>query len=140
MAVAADGRGSERAVGGHRVTRWDYDRPPSSAPWATPAASQIAQEHFLPAGPFAILPLTGQRSSVVWTEKSHLADAILAQDDAAFLNELERRFGDFLGTLPSKGRAFPIRCPCKSREPTPRRGWRWSAMPRMACTRWPAKG
>jgi 2-octaprenyl-6-methoxyphenol hydroxylase len=65
-----------------------------------------AQEHFLPAGPFAILPLTGQRSSVVWTEKAHLAEAILAADDASFQRELESRFGDYLGSLTLQGPRF----------------------------------
>jgi 2-octaprenyl-6-methoxyphenol hydroxylase len=59
----------------------------------------VAVEHFLPSGPFAILPMTGQRSSIVWTERADLAPAILAQGEAGFAAELKRRFGDFLGEV-----------------------------------------
>jgi 2-octaprenyl-6-methoxyphenol hydroxylase len=65
----------------------------------------VANEHFLPAGPFAILPLMGEPerpghcSSLVWTERGDLAPSIMALDDAAFLAELESRFGDFLGDI-----------------------------------------
>lgn len=108
VAVAADGRGSPvREGAGIGVTRWAYDQ---TAIVCTVAHSlphgDAAQEHFLPAGPFAILPLTGQRSSVVWTEKAHLAPAILAQDTAAFQRELESRFGDYLGDLTLEGPRF----------------------------------
>lgn len=59
----------------------------------------IAHERFLPAGPFAILPMTGDRSSLVWTEAEDLAPALVALDETAFLDELAARFGDFLGAL-----------------------------------------
>jgi 2-octaprenyl-6-methoxyphenol hydroxylase len=59
----------------------------------------IAVEHFLPAGPFAILPMTGNRSSIVWTEHAELAPRLIALSDAAFTVELAARFGDFLGTV-----------------------------------------
>jgi 2-octaprenyl-6-methoxyphenol hydroxylase len=69
-----------------------------------------AQEHFLPAGPFAILPLMGRRSSIVWTEETAEADRIVALPDAQFHAELERRFGRHLGDIESIGprRAFPL--------------------------------
>ncbi|MFP4518094.1 MAG: FAD-dependent monooxygenase [Oceanicaulis sp.] len=57
----------------------------------------VAYEFFMPAGPFAILPLPGNRSSLVWTEKSPAADALNAMDDEGFQEALEARFGDFLG-------------------------------------------
>ena len=108
LAVAADGRGSAlRAGAGIGVTRWDYGQ---TAIVCTVAHGHphgnVAQEHFLPAGPFAVLPLPGQRSSVVWTEKSHLAGPILRQDDAGFLAELGSRFGDFLGDIRVEGPRF----------------------------------
>ena len=108
LAVAADGRASPvREGAGIGVTRWDYRQ---TAIVCTVAHSlphgDAAQEHFLPAGPFAILPLTGNRSSVVWTEKAHLTDAILRQDDDAFLRELHSRFGDYLGDLSLEGPRF----------------------------------
>jgi len=52
-----------------------------------------AEEHFLPAGPFAILPLTGKRSSLVWTEQRAEAARIVALADDEFHGELEQRFG-----------------------------------------------
>jgi len=63
-----------------------------------------AEEHFLPAGPFAILPLkrdpsVGHRSSIVWTEQAHVAARIVALPDAEFHAELERRFGLHLGEI-----------------------------------------
>lgn len=63
----------------------------------------IAHERFLPAGPFAILPLTGQRSSLVWTEKHALAAAMMQLDDVRFAEEMRVRFGDFLGHVEPTG-------------------------------------
>ena len=69
-----------------------------------------AEEHFLPAGPFAILPLTGNRSSIVWTERAAEAERIVALPDNEFHDELEKRFGLQLGDLKvvSARRAFPL--------------------------------
>ncbi len=58
-----------------------------------------AHELFLPSGPFAILPLTGNRSSIVWTDTPRAVDAAMALSDNAFAAELARRFGDFLGKV-----------------------------------------
>jgi 2-octaprenyl-6-methoxyphenol hydroxylase len=59
----------------------------------------VAVERFLPSGPFAILPLTENRASLVWTEAAATAPALLALPPAAFAAELGRRFGDHLGAL-----------------------------------------
>jgi 2-octaprenyl-6-methoxyphenol hydroxylase len=69
-----------------------------------------AEEHFLPAGPFAILPLRGLRSSIVWTEESAEADRIVALPDEAFHQQLESRFGLHLGDIEVVGprRAHPL--------------------------------
>jgi 2-octaprenyl-6-methoxyphenol hydroxylase len=69
-----------------------------------------AEEHFLPAGPFAILPLKGKRSSIVWTEEAGEADRLLALPDADFLAEVEKRFGLHLGEIALAGprRAYPL--------------------------------
>ncbi|MGE0153861.1 MAG: UbiH/UbiF/VisC/COQ6 family ubiquinone biosynthesis hydroxylase [Reyranellaceae bacterium] len=74
-----------------------------------------AQERFLPAGPFAMLPMTddeqGQhRSSIVWTERQELAPLMLKLDAEAFGLEINRRFGDYLGKVtPVGGRwSFPL--------------------------------
>jgi 2-octaprenyl-6-methoxyphenol hydroxylase len=63
----------------------------------------IAVEHFLPAGPFAILPMTGNRSSIVWTEREELAKRIMTLPEKAFAGELSARFGDFLGAVEPVG-------------------------------------
>ena len=74
-----------------------------------------AEEHFLPAGPFAILPLkrdpsVGHRSSIVWTEQAHEAARIVTLPDAEFHAELERRFGLHLGEIKVVGprRVHPL--------------------------------
>tara|TARA_B100000676_G_C18090049_1_gene858763 strand:+ start:5121 stop:6332 length:1212 start_codon:yes stop_codon:yes gene_type:complete len=59
----------------------------------------IAHERFLPSGPFAILPLPGNISSLVWTEKDAIARRVLELDEDEFLEEIAWRFGDFLGEL-----------------------------------------
>jgi 2-octaprenyl-6-methoxyphenol hydroxylase len=69
-----------------------------------------AEEHFLPAGPFAILPLKGNRSSLVWTETRDEAARIVALSDDEFHSELEKRFGLHLGEVNAldNPRAFPL--------------------------------
>ena len=101
LVAAADGAGSPlRRAAGIRTVEWRY---PQTAIVTTvrherPHAG-IAVEHFLPAGPFAILPMTGNRSSIVWTERTELATSLVALPDAAFAAELAARFGDFLGAV-----------------------------------------
>ncbi len=108
LVIGADGRPSfVRHAAGIGVTRLNYGQ---SGIVTTVAHAQphrgIAHERFLPSGPFAILPMSGNRSSIVWTERLHLADAIVGQDDAAFLRELRDRFGDFLGPIALAGPRF----------------------------------
>jgi len=108
LAIGADGRPSfVRRSAGIPVTRLDYRQ---SGIVTTVAHDRphrgIAHERFLPSGPFAILPMIGNRSSIVWTERLHLADAIVGQDDAGFARELRDRFGDFLGPLTLAGPRF----------------------------------
>jgi 2-octaprenyl-6-methoxyphenol hydroxylase len=69
-----------------------------------------AEEHFLPAGPFAILPLKGRRASIVWTEMTSEAERIMALPEDAFHAELERRFKLHLGDVRAVGkrRAHPL--------------------------------
>jgi 2-octaprenyl-6-methoxyphenol hydroxylase len=69
-----------------------------------------AEEHFLPAGPFAILPLKGRRSSIVWTEQARDAERIMALPDDAFHTELEQRFKLHLGAIKVVGarRVHPL--------------------------------
>ena len=105
LLIAADGRGSAvREEAGIRVVRRPYKQ---TAIVCTIAHERphdgVAQERFLTAGPFAILPMTGNRSSLVWTERADLAPAMLALDDAAFLDEVAWRFTDYLGALSLAG-------------------------------------
>ena len=69
-----------------------------------------AEEHFLPSGPFAILPLKGNRSSIVWTEETDRANSLVARSEFEILDEIERRFGLHLGQIKllTKPRAYPL--------------------------------
>jgi 2-octaprenyl-6-methoxyphenol hydroxylase len=90
------------------------------------AHANVAHERFLPAGPFAMLPLPDRdgahRSSIVWTEHAALAPRLLALDDRAFAAEAQRRFGDWLGELAVEGGRFsyPLELVHASRYVAPR--------------------
>ena len=112
LVVAADGvRSHLRDMAGIKTQHWDYGQ---SGIVTTVAHERPhhgrAEEHFMPSGPFAILPLTGNRSSLVWTERTETANRLLAEDDFVFEAELERRFGHHLGALRIDGgrKAFPL--------------------------------
>ncbi|HWT29915.1 MAG TPA: ubiquinone biosynthesis hydroxylase [Propylenella sp.] len=103
--VAADGiRSRLRSHAGIRTITWTY---PQTAIVANVRHERphngVAVEHFLPGGPFANLPLKGNRSSLVWTERSDDARKLMATDDFVFLIELERRFGHRLGQIELDG-------------------------------------
>ena len=101
LLVAADGRASPmRAAAGIETVGWSYGQHGIVVTVAHERPHHgCAEEHFMPAGPFAILPLTGNRSSLVWTEESAVAKALVAGSDAAFQTALETRFGDHLGEV-----------------------------------------
>ncbi len=108
LAIAADGRRSPtRADAGIGVTEWRYRQTGivCTVAHARPHDG-VAQERFLPSGPFAILPMTGDRSSIVWTERADLAPAMMALDEPEFTAELGLRFGDYLGALRVVGPRF----------------------------------
>jgi 2-octaprenyl-6-methoxyphenol hydroxylase len=105
LVIAAEGRESRlRAEMGINVIGWSY---PQTGIVATVEHEKphngVAYEHFLPSGPFAILPMTGNRSSLVWTEDKKKAPGLLALDEAGFNAELARRFGDHLGATKAAG-------------------------------------
>jgi len=105
LAVAADGRGSRlRDAAGIKTIERSYGQ---SGIVCTVGHEHphrgIAHERFFPTGPFAILPMTGNRSSLVWTEKTDLVPNLLALDEAGFHAELALRFGNFLGALETAG-------------------------------------
>lgn len=66
----------------------------------------VAVELFLPAGPFAMLPMTEKRCNIVWTEPTSIAQELMGLDDAAFLAQLRLRFGDWLGAISLTGPRF----------------------------------
>lgn len=65
-----------------------------------------AHQFFMPAGPLAILPLTQNRASIVWTESNQRAETIQNMTDDAYLNDLKPRFGGFLGEIELAGDRF----------------------------------
>jgi 2-octaprenyl-6-methoxyphenol hydroxylase len=112
LLVAADGAKSRlRERAGISTYGWDYDQ---SGIVVTVSHERdhngCAEEHFLPAGPFAILPLTGKRSSLVWTESRVEAARVIALPENEFHAELEKRFGLRLGEVKAldKPKAFPL--------------------------------
>ena len=112
LLVAADGARSKlRERAGIATHGWDYDQSGIVVTIGHERDHQgRAEEHFLPAGPFAILPLKGKRSSLVWTESRAEAARIVALPEDQFKTELETRFGLHLGELTAldKPRAFPL--------------------------------
>ena len=106
--VGADGRKSgtaERA--GIKRSGWDYGQTAlvCAIDHELPHGG-VAHQFFMPAGPLAILPLPGNRSSIVWSETDETARAIHALDDEAYLQALRPRFGDFLGEISLAGKRF----------------------------------
>ncbi len=112
LLVAADGARSRlREFAGIQTVGWSYGQ---SGIVATVEHERDhggrAEEHFLPGGPFAILPLKGRRASLVWTEPTALAERLIGGDPLVFAVELERRFGHRLGAMKAidAPQAFPL--------------------------------
>ena len=117
VALAADGRESPtREAAGIATTRWTYPQTGIVCSICHEKPHHgLAHEHFLPAGPFAVLPLpdseSGEhRSSIVWTERDDLAPAMMKLSDAEFAREIAQRFGDSLGAIAVAGPrwAYPL--------------------------------
>ena len=112
LLVAADGKRSKlRERAGIKCVGWSYPQVGivTTVVHERPHRGRAIQ-HFLPAGPFAILPLTGNRSSIVWTEEKTRGDAIVAASEAEFVAELTKRFGHRLGKIELAGsrQSFPL--------------------------------
>lgn len=116
LAVAEGRQSSLRQTLGIGLRRFDYKQTAivCSVRHQQPHGN-AAQERFLPAGPFAMLPMTDDaeghhRSSIVWTEQQALAPLMLKLSPEEFGREISRRFGDYLGTvLPIGGRwSYPL--------------------------------
>jgi 2-octaprenyl-6-methoxyphenol hydroxylase len=105
LVVAADGRTSAlREAAGIGLVSWQYRQVGivTTVAHEKPHHSRAVQ-HFLPAGPFAILPLKGNRSCITWTEEVSRGRALVVGDDAGFLAEVEKRFGYRLGEIALAG-------------------------------------
>ena len=108
LIVGADGRNSScRTIAGIDSYGWSY---PQTA-IVTIVEHELphrgrAVEHFLPAGPFAILPLPGNRSSLVWTEQKDAAETLMSLDADGFDQALRLRFGNELGDVQAIGGRF----------------------------------
>ncbi|GGF89104.1 2-octaprenyl-6-methoxyphenyl hydroxylase [Azorhizobium oxalatiphilum] len=112
LLVACDGARSRlRSLAGITCTEWEYGQ---SAMTFTVEHERPhhgeAIEHFLPAGPFATLPLPGNRASIVWTEKTEDARRLADLPDYRFQEELEQRFGHKLGWVKVEGKpqVYPL--------------------------------
>jgi 2-octaprenyl-6-methoxyphenol hydroxylase len=101
LLIATDGRRSPlREQAGIKVIRWSHEQIGivTRVHHERPHSGRAVQ-HFLPGGPFAILPMRDQRSCITWTEDRVRGEAILALDDHGFLAEVEQRFDHRLGAL-----------------------------------------
>ncbi|UWQ37110.1 FAD-dependent monooxygenase [Leisingera aquaemixtae] len=106
--VGSDGRrsGTARRAGIKR-TGWDYGQTALVCAIEHEKPHHgIAHQFFMPPGPLAILPLPGNRSSIVWSERTETAKAIHALNDAEYIQALRPRFGDFLGEISLAGKRF----------------------------------
>ncbi len=108
LLVGADGKksGVARRAGIRRM-EWSYDQTALVCAIAHEKPHEsTAHQFFMPPGPLAILPLKGNRASIVWTEETSRAAEIQAMDDASYLDVLRPRFGDFLGEISLAGARF----------------------------------
>jgi len=108
LLVGADGRKSGVAArAGIKRIGWEYGQTAlvCAVDHELPHDG-IAHQFFMPGGPLAILPLPGNRSSIVWSEREPRASALMAADDAAFMAALRPAFGDFLGSISLSGQRF----------------------------------
>lgn len=105
LLVGCDGRQSGTAArAGLGRTGWDYGQTAIVCAVAHERPHDgIAHQFFMPGGPLAILPLTGNRAAIVWSERRARAEALLAMSDEAFLAALRPAFGSFLGEIALAG-------------------------------------
>ena len=108
LLIGCDGRSSGTAQrAGITRTGWEYDQTALVCALNHDLPHHgVAHQFFMPAGPLAILPLRGNRSSIVWSETSRNAGEINGMSDADYLNVLRPRFGSFLGDISLAGTRF----------------------------------
>lgn len=104
LAVCEGRFSATREVLGIGARRWDYGQTGLVCTFAHELPHRgRAVERFFPDGPFAMLPLPGNRSSIVWALENGLAKSVAGLDDGAFTAEVQERFGDSLGRLTLEG-------------------------------------
>lgn len=112
LVVAADGRASlVRDAAGIDTVGWDYDQIGIVTTVACELPHNgVAVQHFLPGGPFAILPLKDNRACITWSATRDEAERILARDEAGFVAELDRRIAGCFGNIQHVGpkRSWPL--------------------------------
>ncbi|WP_300032671.1 UbiH/UbiF/VisC/COQ6 family ubiquinone biosynthesis hydroxylase [uncultured Roseobacter sp.] len=108
LLVGCDGRGSQTAQrAGIGRTGWSYDQTALVCAIRHELPHNgVAHQFFMPPGPLAILPLTGNRASIVWSETTANAARINAMSDADYLDVLRPRFGSFLGDIQLAGARY----------------------------------
>ena len=101
LVIGADGRKSQTAkLAGIKRAGWRYGQTSLVCALSHETPHQgIASQYFMPSGPLAILPLKGNRSSIVWTETDANTATIMGMDDNDYLAVLQPRIGDYLGKI-----------------------------------------
>ncbi|SPJ26673.1 2-octaprenyl-6-methoxyphenol hydroxylase [Falsiruegeria mediterranea M17] len=108
LLVGSDGRKSGTATrAGIKRTGWDYGQTALVCAIEHELPHHgVAHQFFMPPGPLAILPLTGNRSSIVWSERTEMAHRINAMEPEDYMQVLRPRFGNFLGQIKLAGNRF----------------------------------
>lgn len=108
LVIGADGRNSYcRKEAGIEMLHWAYGQTGIVATIAHQEPHDgLAVERFFPSGPLAILPMTDNRSSIVWAAEDDLAASLIALDDESFIDELQERFDPRLGAISLAGARF----------------------------------
>jgi 2-octaprenyl-6-methoxyphenol hydroxylase len=124
LVIGCDGRDSGTATrAGISRTGWGYDQTALVCAIAHEKPHNgVAHQFFMPSGPLGILPLPGNRCSIVWAETTERADWIKTLSDVEFLAELRPHFGDFLGDIALEGGrfAYPLKLTVANRFTGPR--------------------
>ncbi len=108
LVIGADGRGSQiRELAGIKTTSWSYKQTAIVCTIEHELPHNgLAQERFLPVGPFAVLPMLGNRSSLVWVEPDERAPVYMELPEEEFVQEIAERIGGYLGKIKTIGGRF----------------------------------
>lgn len=108
LLIAADGRGSDlREMAGIKTIGWNYKQTAIVCTIEHELPHKgLAHERFLPIGPFAVLPMQGNRSSLVWVEPETSVKIYMELPEEEFVQEISERIGDYLGKIKTIGGRF----------------------------------